>query len=105
MNEIAAKIDRDPRFRALQKARSHLVWTLVGIIALAFYGYLGSIAFFPQFLARPLPFVAPLTVGLVYAAGLIVLCITLTCIYVRRANRDFDRLNRQIVADAERGEP
>jgi len=100
MEELAARIGSDPRFHALQKARSRLVWLLVAIVAGCFYGYLCGIAYFPEWFAQPLPLAAPLTLSIAYGAGLIVLCIVVTGIYVYRANREFDRINQQIIADA-----
>lgn len=65
----------------------------------AYFGYVGLIAFDKAVLARPIGG-GITTVGIPVGIGLILLGILLTGIYVRRANREFDPLVRAIQAEA-----
>ncbi|MGD9601892.1 MAG: DUF485 domain-containing protein [Gammaproteobacteria bacterium] len=102
MHDTTTLIDRDPRFHALQRARSRFAWGLAALVFVAFYTFMGVTAFQPAWLARPLHAETSITVGLAAGSGIIVFCILLTGVYVWRANREFDRLNRQILDDATR---
>ncbi len=99
MQETSARIGADPRFAALQKARSRTVWTLSALVAAAFYGFLSLQAYWPALFAHPILASSPITIGLAYGALLIVFCILLTGVYVRRA-RVFDAINQEILARA-----
>jgi uncharacterized membrane protein (DUF485 family) len=100
MRHLYARIDRDPRFHALARARSRLGWTLSGFVLVAYYGFVLAIAFAPGWLARPLGADTVVTVGIAAGLGVIGLSVALTGVYVWRANRTFDRLNAEIVAAA-----
>jgi len=102
MRHIYDRIDRDPRFHALTRARSRLGWTLSGVVLVAYYAFVLAIAFAPQWLARPLAPDTVVTVGIAAGLGVIGLSVALTGIYVLRANSTFDRLNAEIVAAATR---
>ena len=103
MRHLYERIDRDPRFHALARARSRLGWTLSSIVLVAYYGFVLAIAFAPRWLARPLGPDTVGTVGIVAGIGVIALSVGLTGIYVWRANAIFDRLNADIVDAALRG--
>ncbi|MGH8595457.1 MAG: DUF485 domain-containing protein [Gammaproteobacteria bacterium] len=95
-------IDQDPRFQALQRSRARFAWSLAGVVFIAYYAFILTIAFNPLRFARRLHDGTVVTVGLVIAATVIVLCLAITGIYIVRANRKFDHLNRSIIEDAER---
>lgn len=101
MQELYRLIDQDPRFDALQRRRSRFAWTLVGLVLTAYYSFILITAFAPQVFARALHNSA-MTFGLLSGISVIVFSIALTGIYVARANREFDRINRAIVDDARR---
>jgi uncharacterized membrane protein (DUF485 family) len=100
MQALYRLIDKDPRFHALQRRRGRFAWSLAGIVVAAYYSFVLIIAFAPELLARPLHAGTVVTVGVASGLALIVLCIAITGIYIVRANREFDALNRAIVADA-----
>ncbi len=102
MHQVYDRIDRDPRFHALARARSRLGWTLSGLVLVAYYGFVLAIAFAPGWLARPLGPDNTVTVGIATGLGVIALSVALTGVYVWRANRSFDRTNADIVASATR---
>ena len=102
MRHLYDRIDRDPRFHALAKARGRLGWTLSGLVLLAYHGFVFAIAFAPGWLARPLGPDTVVTVGIAAGLGVIGLSVALTGVYVWRANRIFDRLNADIVDAATR---
>lgn len=102
MRHLYERIDRDPRFHALARARSRLGWTLSGLVLFAYYGFVLAIAFAPGWLARPLGPDTIVTVGIAVGLGVIGLSVALTGVYVWRANRTFDRLNADIVDTATR---
>jgi len=64
MHDIATLVDRDPRFHSLQRARSRFAWSLATLVFAAFYAFMGTTAFRPAWLARPLHAETAVTVGL-----------------------------------------
>ncbi len=66
-----------------------------------YYGYIGLIAFDKEFLARPLGS-GVTTLGVPIGMAVIVFTIAIVGIYVRRANREYDALTRDILEDATR---
>ena len=95
------RIDRiaaDPSFRQLKRRRNRLGWTLTVLMLVAYYGYIGLIAFDKEFLARPINGGVS-TIGIPIAIGLMVFTIALTGYYVRRANREFDHLSEKVLED------
>lgn len=97
---MLAKIEADPRYRQLIRQRSRLGWLLAAIMLLAYFGFTAVIAFDKDLLAAPLGS-GVTSVGIPVGFGLILLAIGLTGIYVARANGEFDRLTREIVAEVE----
>jgi uncharacterized membrane protein (DUF485 family) len=102
MRHLYERIDRDPRFHDLARRRSRLGWGLSALVLVSYYAFVLGIAFAPAALARRLPGDTVITVGIAAGIGVIALGVALTGIYVWRANRSFDRLNAEIVADATR---
>ena len=101
MNEEAlAKIETDERYRRLIRQRSQLGWMLAAIIFIAYLSFTALIAFDKELLAEPIG-AGVTSLGIPIGFGLILLAILLTGIYVRRANSEFDRLTREIVAEVE----
>lgn len=101
MNEEAlAKIETDERYHRLIRQRSRLGWLLAAIIFIAYFSFTALIAFDKELLAAPIG-AGVTSAGIPIGFGLILLAILLTGIYVRRANGEFDRLTREIVAEVE----
>jgi len=102
MHDLTAIIDRDPRFHALQRARSRFAWSLAAVVLGCFSGFMWVVTYRPALFAAPLHDGTALTVGIASGLAIIVLCVGLTGLYVWRANRDFDPANQQILDDAQR---
>ena len=66
-----------------------------------YYGFILIIAFAPSVLGTPIAPGAVTTIGIPIGVLIIVAAFVLTGIYVRRANSEFDALNRQIIEEAE----
>ncbi len=94
------RITSNPKYQRLRSTRNKLGWTLTILMLLAYYGYIGLIAFDKAFLATPIGAGKITTVGIPIALGLMVFTIAITGFYVRRANKEFDALTQQIVEDA-----
>ena len=95
------RIDRiaaSPAYRELKHKRNTLGWTLTLLMLVAYFGYIGLIAFDKSFLAQPIGDGVS-TIGIPIAIGLMVFTIALTGFYVRRANKEFDRLAAQVLED------
>ena len=98
---VVARIEANPKYQALKRQRSRFGWLLTLLMLLAYYGYIGLIAFDKAFLAQPLSDGRITTIGIPIALGLMVFTIAITGFYVRRANKEFDQLTQQIVEDAQ----
>jgi uncharacterized membrane protein (DUF485 family) len=98
--ETLIKIETDERYRRLIRQRSRLGWLLAAIIFIAFFSFTALIAFNKELLAAPIG-TGVTSVGIPIGFGMILLAILLTGIYVARANGEFDRLTREIVAEVE----
>jgi len=92
------RIAADPAYLELKRKRNRLGWTLTVLMLIAYYGYIGLIAFDKSFLAQPIDG-GVTTLGIPIAIGLMAFTIALTGIYVRRANNEFDRMVAQVVED------
>lgn len=99
---VEEKIQADPRFRALVRRRARFCWGLAGLMLAVYYGFILIVAFAPSLLGTPLGATAVTTVGIPVGIAIILLAFALTAVYIRRANRDFDRANREILRDASR---
>lgn len=102
-NEDAAQAERiaaDPRYEALVRRRSRFTWTLTAIMLIVFFGYILLIAFDKALLATPIGG-GTTTLGIPIGIGVILAGIVLTGVYVRRANRDFDKAVDAIRRDAQ----
>ena len=100
-NKIASgKIANNPKFHELVQKRTTFAWTLTAIIFVMYFGFIFLIAYDKAFLATPLFDGGVMTIGFPIGVGVILVSILLTGIYVRRANGEFDDLNRQIIEES-----
>lgn len=96
---LLERIEANPSYQQLRRRRNTLGWTLTLLMLIAYYGFIGAIAFDKEFLAQRIgPGVT--TLGIPIAMGLIVFTVLITAVYVYRANREYDRLTRQILEEA-----
>lgn len=84
------------------RKRSRFSWTLAVIILVIFYGFILVVAFAPKLLATPLSPDSVTTIGIPIGVGIITLFWLLTGFYVRRANKEFDAINVELIQEAER---
>lgn len=102
MNDgIYRRIEKNPRFQELVTKRERFAW-LLSLIMLALYVvFILLIAFQPHMLGTPVSAGSSITWGIPLGVGLIVVACLLTGIYVKRANGEFDQLNREILEEAQ----
>ncbi len=91
------QIRNHPAFLELERQRSVFGWTLAAIMMVIYYGFILVLAFAPEVMAIRVGS-GVMTLGFPLGLGVILSAIVLTGIYVLRANGQFDRLTRQIVA-------
>lgn len=94
--DLLRKIENNPKYHELVRKRSRFGWTLAIIMLVIYYAFIMTIAFEPQFLARPLSDGSVITIGIPIGLGVIVSAFILTGIYVARANSEFDRINNEL---------
>lgn len=85
-----ALVRENPRFQSLLRRRNRYAFSLAGLIMLAYFAFILTIAFHPDWLARPLARGVTANVGILFGLGVIALTVLVTVLYVRRANREFD---------------
>lgn len=103
-SSMYAHIRSNPRFAELVARRTRFAVTLSAIVLVIFYGFVMMVAFAPDLVATRLFEGSNLTVGIALGLLQFVLFWVLTLVYVRRANGEFDDLNKEIVNAAWRSE-
>ena len=98
---VVARIEANPKYQALKRKRGGFGWLLTVLMLLAYYGFIGLIAFDKEFLAKPIG-AGVTTLGIPIAFGVIVFTIAITGLYVRRANGEYDRLTAEILEESSR---
>ena len=93
------KIRANPKFQELVSKRTAFAWTLSALMLGIYAGFILLIAYGKSFLGQSLSG-GVTTVGFPIGVGVILSAIALTGIYVRRANTEFDELNRQIIEES-----
>jgi cation/acetate symporter len=97
---VYEKIRNNPRFDELVGKRSRFAWTLSAIVLVLYFSFVMVVAFKPQLLATPLFSGSVTTIAWPIGAGIVLLFWILTGVYIRRANREFDEINSQLVKEA-----
>ena len=92
---LAQRIAAHPSYRELKARRSSFGWWLTGAMMVVYYGFILLVAFDKPLLASRLG-EGVMTLGMPIGLGVIVFTVLITAIYVRRANREFDRLSDDI---------
>lgn len=90
------KIRNNPKYQELVSKRTRFGWLMAAIMLAIYFSFIMVIAFAPESLGRPLGPDSATTIGIPIGIGVIVSAFVLTGIYVYRANREFDRLTREI---------
>lgn len=96
--ELTHKIRNNPKFAELTQKRTKFGWQLSILMLALYYGFILIVAFFPSLLGVPVYGV--ITLGIPFGIVIILSAFLLTGIYVRRANSEFDELNRQIIEES-----
>jgi uncharacterized membrane protein (DUF485 family) len=99
--DLLARIQASPKYQLLKSRRTRFGWSLTVVMLIAYFGYIGLIAFDKAFLGRPIG-AGVTSLGIPVGIGLILLTVLLTGIYVWRANGEYDRLTREIIEEAGR---
>ena len=92
------RVAAHPAYQQLRNRRNRLGWFLTVLMLLAYYGYIGLIAFDKPFLAKPIG-AGVTSLGIPIGMGVIVFTIAITVYYVHVANSKFDALTEQIMKD------
>ena len=95
--EITARIRNNPKFVELTTKRTAFGWKLSILMLVIYYGFILVVGFAPKLLGMPI--FGVITLGMPIGVVIIVSAFLLTGIYVRRANSEFDELNRQIIEE------
>jgi uncharacterized membrane protein (DUF485 family) len=90
----------NPKFQDLVAKRGRFAWTLAAIVLIMFYGFVMTVAFNPTALGQPISDGSMLTVGVAAELFMFIFFWSLTAVYVKRANTEFDALTQEIVKDA-----
>ena len=98
------RVSNNPKFHQLVARRSRLAWGLSSIILLIYFSFILLIAFAPGFLGQPISETSLITYGIPIGVLIIITSFILTGIYVRKANKDFDRINQEIIDEAQGNE-
>lgn len=96
---LLAQVAADPAYHALTRWRARIEWGLTALIFAAFIGYILLVAFAKAWLAQPIGD-GVTSIGIPIGIGLILFAILLTGLYVRHANKHFDRQMAAIIARA-----
>ena len=95
-----AAIDADPRFQRLHSRKTAFLMGLM-IFSVAYYFLLPvGAAYFPELFKIKLW--GPINVGLVFALSEFVVAWGIAFYYSHRANKEFDAMARELIADADR---
>ncbi|MCF6201293.1 MAG: DUF485 domain-containing protein [Hydrogenimonas sp.] len=95
--ESARSVANDESYIALVKKRGRFAWSLAAAISIIYFSFISLIAFYPQVLSIKVFGSNVITLGIPVGIGVIFCAFALTGIYVLRANREFDRLNRELL--------
>jgi len=96
--ELTHRIRTHPKFAELVQKRTRLGILLSSVVMVIYFAFIVAVAFAPGLLGARLGD-GVTTVGIPVGIAIIVAAFLLTGVYVRRANAEFDELNRKIIED------
>jgi len=97
-SELTRRIRQNPQYQHLIKTRGTLGWWLTILVCVAYYGFILIIAFDKSLFSTPVATGLITTRGIVAGFSVILLTVVVTAIYVRKANRDYDSMVKEILA-------
>ena len=95
-----AHIRRNPQFMELVAKRTRFAGILAAIVLIVFYGFVLLVAFAPELIGKRLFEGSNLTFGILAGLLQFIFFWVLTLVYVRRANGEFDDINKELVKAA-----
>jgi uncharacterized membrane protein (DUF485 family) len=95
-HESCERIRSTHAFKELERKRTSFGRVLAVAMLVIYFGFIFLVAFAPGLLATPVDGV--ITLGFPLGLGVMFSAFILTAVYVVRANGEFDRLTREIVA-------
>lgn len=95
------RIRSNPKFQYLVAQRAKLAWSLSAVTLVMYYTFMVAVIFTPDWLRQPLSEGSVLSRGIPCGAAIILVCWLLTVLYVLRANSHFDRINDDLVKEAQ----
>lgn len=99
---VYEKIRMNPKFREVMAKRRRFAWTLAIIVLVVFYSFILVVAFAPKVLSVPITPGSTTSIGVPIGVGVILVLWLLTGYYIRRANKEFDTINKEIIEGATR---
>ena len=96
---ILARIEANPKYQLLKRKRNTLGIVLTIAMLVAYYGFIGAIAFDKEFLGQRIG-AGVTSIGIPIAWGLIIFTVAITAFYVWRANREYDQLVDDVLREA-----
>jgi uncharacterized membrane protein (DUF485 family) len=100
--ELYDRVKNNPKFHQLVTMRSRLAWGLSSIILLMYFSFIMLIAFAPDILGQPINHTSVITIGIPIGVIIIIMAFILTGVYVRKANKEFDQINQEIIDEAQK---
>jgi uncharacterized membrane protein (DUF485 family) len=97
---IQTRIRQNPKFAEMVSKRTRLAVVLSLIVLVPYYAFMMITAFKPALLALPISDDSIITIGWPIGAVIIIGAWLTTAVYIRRANGEFDKLNKEILDEA-----
>ncbi len=97
--ELVQRIRNNPKYQKLVKTRTGFAVKLAIFMLIMYYGYIALIAFNPSFLATKISDEGVMTLAFPIGAGIILISILTTIVYVLRANGEFETLINEVKDD------
>lgn len=93
----AMEIAKMDQYKKLVRTRTRYGWFMTLLMMFVYFGYIYLVAYRQDFLSQTFPN-SVIAYSIPVGIGVILFTIILTGIYVRRANKEFDRLIQEIKA-------
>lgn len=97
---VHTRIRKNPKFAEMVSKRTRLAILLSLIVLVPYYTFMMITAFSPALLAQPISEGSIVTIGWPVGAIMVIGSWLTTAIYIRRANGEFDKLNKEILDEA-----
>ncbi|MDO8607249.1 MAG: DUF485 domain-containing protein [Phaeospirillum sp.] len=101
-SDVNERIIANPKFAELTTKRNRFSIILVVSVLVIYYAYLFVAVLMPDTISRAISPGMTMTIGLPAGFAVMIVSFILTGVYVRRANSEFDALNRDLIEEAGR---